>query len=524
MEDGDSKIPYGNNNMNTVRDISKEILDFYAAYDLQVAGKINNHTAFEMVAEIEENFPVDSIELSDGTRIWNLLRIFFYSNFQKTNGAIGMDINSLKNLPHILKESLREIKINKGVEIYGFSGTENRRVKDGTFYDIYMDPLYDILDDKLSVFEWPTEIGYRRRYNGKIYSKNYIPFSLSTKTLFKIGVSKLLGRRKFTIKNENNLIDIMKFFGKTASVDYDRLKKDVYGFIATFIYVKKFLFNLLQKHRPKAVLMRCGYGRFHMALSQACRELNIPSIELQHGLITKYHIGYVKERKSDDKDCLPEYLLTYGEAFSSIVRKGNIFDEKKVISVGFPYLEEIILSSVTLDAEIKKFLDKFDNSILFTSQWILADEIKKFVIELSKKLKKKMPNVCIIFKPHPNDSNDYADMRYSNIFVAHKYSDTYKILKSVDIHSTVYSTTGLESLAFGKPNIFIDTRKIYKKFDERGVYVVKTTEQFIEKLEHIISNYKNTSKEAKKISEKFFKPNAKKNIANFLNSIGINTI
>ncbi len=137
-------------------------------------------------------------------------------------------------------------------------------------------------------------------------------------------------------------------------------------------------------------------------------------------------------------------------------------------------------------------------------------------------------NIGIVYKPHPRDWRTYTDMRkYGNIFLTNKYDDPYEILKVVDIHSTVYSTTAIEALAFGKPNIFIELvgktsiREIIDIVDNRTSFMTVSPPQFIETLEYIISNYESVSRAALKTSEAFFKPNAKKNFENFLNSIGI---
>ena len=505
------------------KSFSTEILDFYAAYDFYIAGKINESTAFEMIEKMEHQFPVDDIRLSDGTRIWNLLRIFFYSNFQSQREIAEMKFNKgfLKKSAYFLKESLRPIRIpDKKITIYGFSGTESRRLRNRSFYDIYMDPIYDVIGDNFCVFEWPTDQGYRRKYDADIYSKNYVPIHIPIKTLWQLALYKL-GKTNLPIENEKILFDVIKKFAEVASLEHNKLKKDVYDFIAVFFYVKMFLYKLLRKLNPKAVLLRCGYNRLHMALSQVCKELHIPSIELQHGLITKYHPGYVKTMESKNIDCMPDYLVTYGKTFSEIVKNGNLFDTKKVVDIGFLYLDEVVSSPVILDDAMKKFLTDFDRSILITSQWILAKEIKEFVVELAEEIRKKMLNVGIIFKPHPNDHSKYSDINHKNIFVANKYSDTYEILKAVDLHSTVYSTTGLETLVFGKPNIFIDMKGIYKNSENRKPCIVLTPQQFIEKLEYIISNYESISREALKTSEVFFEPNVKKNFERFFNSIDI---
>ena len=483
---------------------------------------------FHLVTEIEEKFDVDSIKLQDGTKIWNLVRIilYFYPQKKKQNAEKQ---NNFKIVYSLLKENLPPLRLPRNIEICGFSGTESRKCINGIFYDIYMDPLYEILGNRFYVFEWPTPTSYRRNYGGKVYSKNYVPMHipLFSKTFFNIGVSKLLMKENFVIKSRNVLENILEFYSRKLSLNKDNLIREIYGAITLFYNLKKFFIKILQKISPKAVLIRCGYGRFHMALSQACRELDIPSIELQHGIITKYHAGYVKATESENRDCVPEYILTYGNKFTSIIRKGSLFEKEKVVTVGFPYIEEVKKSHPVLDDKFNDFISKFTTTILVTSQWTVADKLKEFIIALSEEFKNRNKDIGIVFKPHPRDWREYLDVKnYENIFLSSKYDDIYEMLKVVDIHSTVYSTSGLEALAFGKPNIFIDVgisiKGMFDIIDDKSSFIVNSPEHFIGKLEYIISNYESISKEGLKAAEKFFKPNAKKNIANFLNSIGIN--
>lgn len=488
--------------------------------------------AFNMMGDIEEQFPVDSIKLSDGTKIWNLVRVLLCFYIQKQDGGIEAEEISSKTLFYLLKEGLLPLNLsNKEIDICGFSGTESRKVRNGKFYDIYMDPLYEIIDGDFYIFEWPTPQGYRRNYRKNIYSKNYTQMHIPifSKAFLNIGMYKLLQKKRFFIENESTLQEIIEYFSKKTLLNENEISRYVYDAIAVFFYMKEFFVKNLQKISPKAVLIRCGYGRFHMALSQACQELNIPSIELQHGIITKYNIGYVKTTESENRDCIPEYIFTYGDIFSSIIKNGSLFAHEKVFTTGFLYIEEIRESPPSINNRLKDFISNFSINILVTSQWPIADEIKKFVADILKELKKSKQNVGIVFKPHPRDWRDYSDMgKNENIFIADKYGDIYEILKVIDIHSTAYSTSGLEALAFGKPNIFIDTGKtsikeIIDVVDNQTSFMVASPQQFIERINYIISNYKSISKEAIKASEMFFKPNAKENIEKFLKIIGIKT-
>jgi CDP-glycerol glycerophosphotransferase (TagB/SpsB family) len=135
-------------------------------------------------------------------------------------------------------------------------------------------------------------------------------------------------------------------------------------------------------------------------------------------------------------------------------------------------------------------------------------------------------NIGIIIKPHPRDQTEYKDMiEYENIFLAGKYDDIYEIFKIADIHSTVYSTSSLEALAFGKPNIFINVginiASIFDIIDEKSCFMVSKPDQYIEILKNILKNYENAKENAIRQSKKFFKPNAKENTLNTLKSLKI---
>ena len=489
--------------------------------------------AFDIIGEIERKYEVDLVSLPDGAKLWNLIRILLYFYLQKEKSRKLSD-KFKKNYNFRLKistikEGLTPLKIpSKEIRICGFSNTGSRKYRDGKFYDIYLDTLDDLMGNDFVVFEWPSEQGHRQNYGGMIYSKNYVPLHLpfTTKTFWDIILYKFFNKTSYKIQNLSILDEIIDYFANSVNLEKEMVNKYINESIAIFWYMKGFFKKLLSSISPKLVLIVCGYGRINMAIVQACRELNIPSVELQHGLITENHPGYVKTMKSDNRDCVPEYLLTYGDFFADIVRRGNLFEKEKVVSVGFPYLEEVKKSKPVIDEKLKEFISSFARNILITSQWTVAEEIKKFTIDLSKELIKNRLNVGIIFKPHQHDWREYTNIEnHGNIFLASKYDDIYEILKVVDIHSTVYSTSGIEALAFGKPNIFVDTGKtnvtdIIDIIDDKTSFVANSPVKFIEKLNFILQSYERISTETMKISEKFFKPNAKKNIEKFFDSMG----
>jgi len=485
---------------------------------------------YKIINELEQKFPVDSIQLSDGTKIWNLLRIIlFYYPQQRNIESFKSQIRSRLNL---IAESLTSLKYPQHNDYCGFSHSDCRRLRNGKYYDIYMDPLYDILGDKLTVFEWPDEQGYRRKYHNNIYSKSYVKmhFPIFSKAFWNILLYRVFRKKQYEISGEDILEKIITSLSKKYKTDEKRLRKNVNESIAVFVVVKKFLKKILKKIRPKAVFIRCGYGRFHMALSQACRELNIPSIELQHGMITdfpKYHPGYVKTNKSKTKDCVPEYLFTYGDYFTKIVKKGNLLDPEKVITIGFLHLEDIKSKLLQIDEKTLQFQKKYSKTILFTPEYSqhLAPLVETFTKDLTKKISEKKIDVGIVFKPHPLDKKDWSYLeKLQNIHVVDRHQDTYELIKISNVHSTIYSTCALEALAFNVPNIIVDLgagsiADIIDMMDNEATFIAKDVNEYMEKLKMIFSNYKKYSEKAFEKSREYFEYDALSNIKNFMDRI-----
>jgi len=509
---------------NTVAQLARQIIAFYNEYDLRVSGKINNLTAFQLIETIEKQFDTDAIRLTDGTRLWNLLRVFLYSNFQKLGGQVSQKkarIPPLKPLLSIFKESMVPLGLHHHIPICGFSSSESRKLYNDTYYDIYLDPLYEILGDRLTVFEWPETTGARRMYDKPVYSPHYVPMHIpiTTKAFWNLFLHQVTGRHTYTIQSENILKDILAFISTTASVDQLQLTRNIYEFITVFVYIKQFLSSVLKKVRPKAVLIRCGYGRFPMALSQACRERGIPSIELQHGLITMYLPAYRRSTPTRNRDCVPEYLLAQGNIYADMVRNGNLFDGSKVFATGYPYLEKK-LKEKRENLQFTHSFSRFPRNLLFTSQWIVAEETQHFMETVADLLEQRQLEVGILFKPHPYDRNDYTKMQQRDrLVIIDKYEDTFKLFALADLHSTVYSTSGLEAMAFGVPNIFIDIYNIVR--GPSTPYIVSTPDQFVSSIETILTNYQQTSEETKAVADLFFTPDTPKRFTEFFNSMNL---
>jgi hypothetical protein len=334
-------------------------MGFYDKYDHFVSGKINDTNAWDVIKEIESRFHVDNLKLDDGTRIWNLLRIFIYT-------------------------------FN-----YEMIGVRKHRL---------------------------------------------------------LSLLKLVPMRVH-VKKEYFLRDVIGYIHMKTKVDEDVLRKAVYDYIRVFVILKKYYHFKYKIKNPGEVVIGCGYGRRPMAQAQACRELGIRCIEDEHGVIDNYFPAYRRDTPTMNHDCIPEYIRVYDDVFASVVKEGNLFDKDKVITARPP--------------ASKKY-------VLFTSQWILADEIHAFISRVAELLNE---NYIILFMPHSLDTNKYSDLS-ENIMVVDKDKDFFELLRSVDVHATVFSGRGYYSFTHGVPTVFVDILNLMDGFPV-------TPEDFIKELEEI---------------------------------------
>jgi len=490
---------------------------FYDVYDLKVSGKIHDQTAYQLIEDLEAKYDVDSIRLADGTRLWNLIRVFLYSNYQRLGEQTSSGTFSMQTLRTFLatfKEGLQPLRIPK-TPVWGFSSGESRKHYHDTYYDIYLDPLYDVLDDHLTVLEWPQTSGIRRKYDHPVYSRHYVPMHIPvwTKTFWDLFYYELRRRPAFTIHGTPVLNQVIDHISTTAEVDHTHLKNDLQDFIAVFVAIKDLLTTTLAYGKPKMVLIRCGYGRFPQALAQACRQLNIPSVEIQHGLITRYLPAYRRTQPTDNHDCIPEYLLAHGTIFADLVRTGHLFTPDNVTATGYPYLTKK-LQETTQDATLKTQYTTHKRAILVTSQWIVAQEVQDFITTAADGLHHENLDIGILFKPHPYDKTNYQNWQHPpNVTLVNKYDDTFRLFSFADLHATVYSTSGLEAMAFGTPNIFLDILHLTTPTDTP--YIAATPEAFIKSTKKIFADYPAAVQETKQIASLFFTPDPNKHFQEF---------
>jgi len=210
-------------------------------------------------------------------------------------------------------------------------------------------------------------------------------------------------------------------------------------------FTVKFFFwkFLLVSIKPKRVILLGHYGN-HPAV-RACKELEIPIFELQHGLIIPSHTHYCAPAIPDSflhafRELLPTKIGVYGEYWKKVLISGKMFSEEMIEILGY-YL-------TMPPKEATKTTNK--TVILITSQPTVQNHIIRYVKFLKTKLDSRKYQIWI--KPHSNEMIEPFSSLLQDDFVELFTNDTYSLLQKADIHITIHSTVAFEAVRYGVSN------------------------------------------------------------------------
>ncbi|MFW9998087.1 MAG: hypothetical protein ACFFD4_38950 [Candidatus Odinarchaeota archaeon] len=382
-----------------------------------------------------------------------------------------------------------------------FFGHQRRKLlEDGKWWDIYCDPIIENLDRSYVLVE--TYHLYRHLTPPKTPNIKYLDFivflSYIRRKLRLVRIS-LTNDEKKLVKSIND--EIYSTFNTVYDVEYP---------IKKMLLIRRNLIplfkRLLKRIRPRLVIVVVGYNRPVEALTEASKDLNIPVIELQHGVISKYNLGYSFPKLGREKKCFADYLFAFGDFW-----KKNLefpIDKDKVPSVGFPYLEK---AKNKYSGVLKK------NQILFISQGTIGNSLSKFAVELSTN---NQSNCNIVYKLHPGEYSRWKEiypwLKNSNIRVIDTdHPPLHQLFGESKIQIGVSSTAIFEGLYFGLRTYLIDLPDVEHMEDLIKAGIVDVVSS-VEDLNRILLK----EDESTKIdTETLFRNNAAKHISDMINRL-----
>ena len=473
---------------------------------------------FAQVMELEKRMEFSSLK-AGSTWIYPLLKQrFLYHTINNKNNISQSPSNFqlIKKPFDSLKWRLKNTSLKKYDIIFFDNAFSTRIDQEGNYYSTFTSHLLKgfSLNHKCLLYEFPLEtypwhISYQR--NTEVY---YADWDLLKSVWKERNIN--LNRLNIPFKDIELLFESLKL-----SISETKINKT----LRRFFYLTSYYIKLLKETNPKVIFLVSSYSLPKMALIKAAKNLDIPSIELQHGHVFPEHIGYIYKTVLS-RDLFPDYFWSFGKYFSEILINNSLmFDPHKIKEIGFFNFELQKTSSVKNEFPfLKRLIEK--KVILFSSQKTVRKEFKEFILGLSEELPE---DHIILYKPHPSET-DALDFYQSfteckNIILINDSNiSSIDLMKLSHFHTTVYSTTAFEANAMGLPNIFLKIgdydAAILDLLDKNVNFIVKTKEEYLKILLLLgKSNWTEISKKCKLKSYHYYNPDVTENIRRVISEI-----
>lgn len=229
--------------------------------------------------------------------------------------------------------------------------------------------------------------------------------------------------------------------------------------------------SVLRRLEPSLVFLVSYYSIEGMAATLACRRLNIPSVDIQHGFQGNLHLAYARWNRVPEKgyELLPSCFWCWSEDDVSTIRKWSVQVDRWHHPVAGGNVWMSMWQRGTLDnidrydAALRQVLDLHPGArhILVTLQPGLSDQT--MLTCLLGSVQQGDQNWRWWFRLHPcmhHDRQRIKDLLHRNAITDYELdlaSDLplYALLRHLDLHITHSSSTVIEAQQFGIPSVII---------------------------------------------------------------------
>lgn len=438
----------------------------------------NNH-AIDLFMKIEDSLDPYNYKI-DGVYFWERIRFKLARCIMQKAGIADLAHDHIEdttyNTLRAIKKAIKNIfKNNPYFAAHSdvlFFGHSRRKLRaDGNYEDIYCDPIIDSLGLSYVYLE--------NSYLGK----HLIP--AATKNIFYMDciylVATMLRKVKIIKINLSKrdleyLTTIQKRIKELFEVDFDlvRFVKADLEKRASLIPLFKMLIKMI---KPKLIVVVCSYGK--EVFIEVAKNSNIKVIELQHGNLSSYHLGYSFPGPKRFKSTFPDYFFSFGEMWNKNVELP--IGRDNIVAVGFPYLER----------EVEKYQNvERKKQVIFLSQGSIGKELSRLTYELSKV---DGLTYNIVYKLHPGEykrwREEYPWLINSSVQVVdNDFIHLYQLMAESRVQVGYNSTALYEGLNFGLKTLLysaLGTGSMQYLIDKKLATEVTTVNEILDVLNQL---------------------------------------
>ncbi len=286
---------------------------------------------------------------------------------------------------------------------YLFLNDGRRVLDDGIYVNITSDPIISQFPDSI-MFEFPYGGKHfsPRQTTNVIFGDKYSFLAVASAFLKRY----LIRRKEFRAILQKVKSDLAKPLQEMCedgriSIDTSKLFVEIATNYYVYLSFRKSYKSVLDTIRPQVLVIEGHYDIMKMVFIELAKERNIPTIELQHGMVWTPAYNYYKKREIHQ---FPDYFFTFSKYWNTQARFP--IDDQKIITVGFPYGENRA-------KKIRKQYDRSDKKIILVlSDFAVAKELSSIAVELNRIIDHS--RFRIIYKLHPAEYNNW-EKNYNNL-------------------------------------------------------------------------------------------------------------
>jgi hypothetical protein len=223
--------------------------------------------------------------------------------------------------------------------------------------------------------------------------------------------------------------------------------------------------ELLRQLRPAAILLADEYHRQDW-LGAAHAE-GIPSVAVQHGLIYRWHNGYVHPVRPEGLR-LPSRTYAFGDWERRLLLERSVYRDDEVRVGGSPRLDHAKVREVDRDAVRRELrIANGDRLVVLSATWAAMYRNFYYPIALARLFDRPLPRVHLVVKLHPSEPDEgpyraiiegvaaaggFAPPPISVV----QHVDLYRLLAAADAHLGIHSTVLTEAVVTATPNLLAD--------------------------------------------------------------------
>ena len=462
--------------------------------------------------EIHENFlkletEIDTFDITiDDVPIWERIRFNVHRQIMREEVDWGVDEPDstsrrrrqarrlwmgLKNIVH------RNPLFVSEHDILYWGHKRRKKLSDGLWWDIYCDPIHEALPEQDYVhFELPN--GPAHHTPAKTPNLQYLDLIQVS-----VGIGEKLGLLSTSIptNDKNKLGNISDEIESVYGVDVP-VEKMVRDELTQRAGLRPMYRRLLKSVDPDVVVLVVHNGK--ETFIETCKNLGIPVVELQHGILTEYEYAY-SYPGFRTKQTFPDYLFTWGTFWNDRVEFP--INDQYVFPIGYPYLE----------MKADQYRDLTDtNQTLFISQPNIGKDFSKVACEVASN-----PRVVsnIVYKLHPYEydiwESRYPWLECSGVDVIDSDNPSlYELFASSNKQVGVFSTAIYEGIYFDIDTILFNlpgVENLDHLYNNGVAEFAENTEQLVD---HITQ-----ARSAQFDRSNFFEPDSMKNFEMILSKV-----